>query len=199
MKTIFITILIIIILSGSIMAQNNAFNNIILKEGDIEGIKLDASKNLKITWPVVQQLPSYMRQPENYIPQNFVTSEPLVISSLGIEGIRQQWVNKSNQAFLTVDYGIYANSQQAYDALYYMVYCSTGQTNYYSYQFPYTNYAPSCRKINYADLCYWVSYQYGGGYLYFVKDRYIFRVDSFQQTIEDQASQILLGKVQNLK
>lgn len=203
-KNIIILILlssIILLVTVSLCASGNIPADLILKESDLPGLNLTNPLETAISWPVVQELPDYMQNPENPSSTAGYNSYPAtgtaVLSSTSVEGIRQQWSDSNNQALLTVDYAKYNSPEDAQKGLLYMVYKGT-QTGGYDYYSNYYNYIPTCRKINFGDLSYWVTTPYGGGILYFTKGPYYFMVDSYQQTIEDQAAQKLLEKVEPL-
>jgi hypothetical protein len=67
------------------------------------------------------------------------------------------------------------------------------------YNFPGNYYSPSCRRLNYGDLSYFVSVPTGGGVIYFTKGRYIFMVDAPQQSLEDQIVNVILAKMAKMK
>lgn len=191
------SLILLVILSAC--AAGNIPGDLILKASDLPGLNLTNPFETAISWPVVQELPDYMKNPENpYSPYSYNSpvAGTVVLSSTSVEGIRQQWSNSNNQAVLTVDYAKYNSPEDAQNGLLYMVY-NGNQTAGYNYS-TYQNYIPTCRKVNFGDLAYWVTTPYGGGILYFTKGSYYFMVDSYQQTIEDQAAQKLLEKVEPL-
>jgi hypothetical protein len=199
--------LVVLSLSPAARSQDSSelnvnINQVVLQEGDLAGLQLQNASTVNALWPLVKNLPDYMRQPENPPPdiENINIDSSFVIVEDYSDGLLQNWSSYDNTIWAKIEYGYYINPQHARDAICYIVY-NRNLPEFYNYWFwndYYYNYhqVPNCRKLNYGDLSYYVTpLEGGGGFIFMVKSHFIFMIDSLQQSVEDQIIQVLLSKV----
>jgi hypothetical protein len=202
MLSILVCFMMICCLNQPARGQDLNLDPVILQDGDLPGLQLQEASTVSDLWPLVKDLPDYMRQPENPPPsiENINVENSFVMVNDYNDGWEQSWGNVGNTLWAKIEYGYYLNPQHALDALCYIVY-NRDLPEFYNYYFwndYYYNYhsVPNCRKLNYGDASYFVTpLEGGGGFVFLVKGHFIFMVDGMQQSMEDTIIALLLSRI----
>ena len=166
-KFTFKTFILIIAFFSTLLIISNAdissTDRVILQTGQVPNLSIQSTLTLTQTWPVIDYLPPYYKNPA-YVGNGQIYQPEL--SNTRLDGIEQKLLNPSINEVYTVDYGLYDSSKAAQDALFFIAY-------------------ENGVRANYGDLAFWVSYPSSGdwgsvpaGALYFTKGPYIFMVDT---------------------
>jgi hypothetical protein len=218
----FIFVLLVIITTQSTLGlMDKKIKNIMLDKKDMPGFSLVQDITLAQVWPVVKSIPDYMQNPENPTVtgkiMDFKNPDKTLVTQeiTRKDAARQKWETSDLEyRWVTIDYGYYDSPQVARNSLKYIVYqklavipLATPHPNKGYPQVPGIlpgqhphdgQFRPTCRKLDYGDLSYFVNNPTGRGSVYVAKGRYIFMVDSNQQSVENNVIKMILAKIEKM-